>query len=84
VRRAGGGRGAISRAHLLNAINATNAKVRATNLGLCLGLLTRVRCYSTDPDSYALYGVEDGVELRGEGTSHMGGHSQGLLVYTDS
>ena len=75
--------GAITKAHLLNAVADTNARIKADNLGTCLGLLSGVRCYSVDPDKYALLGVEDGVEFRGAGTSHMGGYSSGLLVYTD-
>jgi hypothetical protein len=74
---------AVTRAHLVNAMVATNATIKATNLGLCLGLLTRVRCYSTDPDKYAFFGVEDGLEFRGPGASHLGGYSTGLRVYTD-
>ena len=42
-----------------------------------------MRCYSADPDKYALFGVEDGLEFLGGGASYMGGHSNGLLVYTD-
>jgi hypothetical protein len=75
--------GAITRAHLVNAINDTNAQIKSANLGTCLGLLTRVRCYSTDPDKYALFGIEDGLELNGTGASRFGGHSTGLRVYTD-
>ena len=75
--------GAITRAHLVNAIAATNAAIKAANLGTCLGLLNGVRCYSADPDKYALFGVEDGLEFLGGGASYMGGHSNGLLVYTD-
>ena len=75
--------GAITRRHLANAINDTNARIRSANLGTCLGMLSRVRCYSTDPDNYALLGVQDGLEFLGSGTSHLGGHSSGLIVYTD-
>jgi len=75
--------GAITRSHLVNAINDANAQIRSANLGLCLGQLNRVRCYSTDPAAYALLGVEDGLELLGSGASHLGGHSSGLRVYTD-
>jgi hypothetical protein len=75
--------GAITRSHLVNAANDANAQIKSANLGTCLGLLNRVRCYSTDPDKYALFGVEDGLELHGSGASHLGGHSRGLLVYTD-
>ena len=75
--------GAITRTHLVNAINDTNAQIRSANLGTCVGLLSRVRCYSADPDKYALFGVEDGLELLGSGTAHFGGHSSGLRVYTD-
>lgn len=73
--------GAITRGHLVNAINDANNKVKAMNAGLCLGVA--VKCYSTDPDKYALFGVSDGLEIRGTGHSHMGGHSSGLRVYTD-
>jgi hypothetical protein len=75
--------GAITRTHLVNAVSDTNAQIRAANLGTCLGLRTGVRCYSTDPDKYALFGVEDGLEMRGSGASHLGGYSNGLRVYTD-
>jgi hypothetical protein len=75
--------GAITRSHLVNAVNDANAQIRASNLGTCLGLLNRIRCYSTDPDKYALFGVEDGLELLGSGASHLGGYSSGLRVYTD-
>jgi hypothetical protein len=75
--------GAITRTHLVNAINDANAQIRSANLGMCRGLFTRVRCYSTDPDKYALFGVEDGLELNGSGASRLGGHSVGLRVYTD-
>jgi hypothetical protein len=75
--------GAITRAHLVNAISDVNAQVKSANLGTCLGLFNRIRCYSTDPDKYALFGVEDGLELNGSGTSRFGGHSIGLRVYTD-
>ena len=75
--------GAITRSHLVNAVNAANAQIMAANLGTCLGILTRVRCYSTDPNAYALFGVEDGLEFLGSGTAHLGGHSRGLIVYTD-
>jgi hypothetical protein len=75
--------GAITRSHLVNAINATNAQIRSANFGTCLGLLNRVRCYTTDPDKYALFGVEDGLEHLGSGTSRLGGYSNGLRVYTD-
>ena len=69
--------------HLVKAVNAANVQIKAANLGTCLGLLTRVRCYSTDPDEYALFGVEDGLEFLGSGTAHLGGYSSGLIVYTD-
>jgi hypothetical protein len=75
--------GAITRAHLVNAINDVNAQVKAANLGTCLGVFNRIRCYSTDPDKYALFGIEDGLELNGTGASRFGGHSIGLRVYTD-
>jgi hypothetical protein len=75
--------GAITRSHLVNAINDTNARIRSANAGACLGLLNRVRCYSTNPDKYALFGVEDGLEHLGSGASHLGGYSSGLRVYTD-
>lgn len=75
--------GAITRSHLVNAVNATNAQITSANLGTCLGLLNRVRCYSSDPDKYALFGVEDGLEHLGSGTSRLGGYSNGLRVYTD-
>jgi hypothetical protein len=75
--------GAITRWHLVNAIGDANAMIKAANLGTCLGLLTLVRCYSTDPDKYALLGVEDGLELLGSGAARLGGHSRGLTVYTD-
>jgi hypothetical protein len=75
--------GAITRSHLVNAVNDANAQIRASNLGTCLGLLNGIRCYSTDPDKYALFGVEDGLELMGSGTSHLGGYSTGLRAYTD-
>jgi hypothetical protein len=75
--------GAITRTHLVNAVNDANAQIRASNLGTCLGLLNAIRCYSTDPDKYALFGVEDGLELLGSGASHLGGYSTGLRVYTD-
>ena len=75
--------GAITRAHLVNAINDANAQIKSTNFGTCIGLRTRVRCYSTNPDTYALFGVEDGLELLGSGASRLGGHSNGLLVYTE-
>jgi hypothetical protein len=83
---AGGGNtysGAITRAHLVNAVNNANAVIKSRNLGTCLGLLTLDRCYSADPDKYALLGVEDGLELLGSGNSHNGGFSDGLVVYTD-
>ena len=32
--------GAITRTHLVNAINDTNARIKSANLGTCLGLLT--------------------------------------------
>lgn len=76
-------RGAITRTHLVNAISDTNAIIKSSNLNTCLGIFTGVRCYSTDPDKYALFGVEDGVEFLGSGTAHLGGHSGSLLVYTD-
>jgi len=75
--------GAITRSHLVNAVNDANAQIRASNLGTCIGLLNGIRCYSTDPDKYALFGVEDGLELMGSGASHLGGYSTGLRVYTD-
>jgi hypothetical protein len=75
--------GAITRGHLLNAIADTNATIRSANLGTCLGLMTGVKCYSTDPDKYALFGVEDGLEFLGSGASYLGGYSNGLLVYAD-
>ncbi|MEA2218033.1 MAG: hypothetical protein QOJ35_659 [Solirubrobacteraceae bacterium] len=75
--------GAITRTHLSNAITDANAQIKAANLGGCIGLLNGIRCYSTDPDKYALFGVEDGVEIVGSGTSHLGGYSSGLRVYTD-
>jgi hypothetical protein len=75
--------GAITRSHLVNAILDTNAQITSANLGTCLGAFNRVRCYSTDPDKYALLGIEDGLEHNGSGTSHLGGHSVGLRVYTD-
>jgi hypothetical protein len=75
--------GAITRAQLVNAINDTNAQIRSANLGMCFGMLNRVRCYSTDPDKYALFGVEDGLEFLGSGASRMGGNSNGLQVYAD-
>jgi len=75
--------GAITRTHLVSAINDTNAQIMSANLGTCLGLLNRVRCYSTDPDKYALLGVEDGLEMLGSGASRFGGYSSGLRVYTD-
>jgi hypothetical protein len=75
--------GAITRTHLVNAITDANAQIKSGNLGTCLGLATGVKCYSTDPDKYALFGVEDGLEMLGSGTSHFGGFSNGLLVYTD-
>ena len=74
--------GAITRSHLVNAINDTNARIRSENLGMCIGLFTRVRCYSTDPDKYAFFGVQDGLEHLGSGASHLGGYSSGLRVYT--
>ena len=43
----------------------------------------RIRCYSTDPDKYALFGVEDGLEMQGDATARFGGYSTGLQVYTD-
>jgi hypothetical protein len=75
--------GAITRSHLVNAVNDANAQIMASNLGTCIGLVNRIRCYSTDPDKYALFGVEDGLEMLGSGTSHLGGYSSGLRVYTD-
>jgi hypothetical protein len=75
--------GAITRTHLVNAINDANTQIKSANFGTCLGLLNRIKCYSTDPDKYALFGVEDGLEVLGSGTSHLGGYSNGLLVYTD-
>jgi hypothetical protein len=33
-------------------------RVRSLLVGTCLGPLSLVRCYSTDPDKYALLGVE--------------------------
>jgi hypothetical protein len=75
--------GAITRSHLVNAVTDANAQIKSANLGMCLGLLNGVRCYSTDPDKYALFGVEDGLELNGSGTARLGGYSRGLLVSTD-
>jgi hypothetical protein len=75
--------GAITRTHLVNAINDANAQIKAANLGTCLGLVNRIRCYSTDPDKYALFGIEDGLELNGSGTARFGGHSIGLRAYTE-
>jgi len=75
--------GAITRTHLVNAIAAANTKIKSANLGLCNGLLNQIRCYSTDPDKFALFGIEDGLEILGSGTAGMGGYSNGLLVYTD-
>jgi hypothetical protein len=75
--------GAITRTHLLNAITDTNAQIKSANFGTCLGLVNRIKCYSTDPDKYALYGVEDGLELLGTGASFLGGYSNQLQVYTD-
>jgi hypothetical protein len=75
--------GAITRTHLVNAIADMNAQIKSANFGTCLGLRNRVRCYSADPDAYALFGVEDGLELLGSGTSRLGGYSTGLRVYTD-
>lgn len=75
--------GAITRTQLVNAVTDANAKIKSGNLGTCLGLLTGVRCYSTDPDKYALFGVEDGLEMLGSGAARMGGYSNGLQVYTD-
>jgi hypothetical protein len=75
--------GAITQTQLVNAINDTNAQIRSANLGTCSGLLNGVKCYSTDPDRYALFGVEDGLELNGSGVARLGGYSNGLLVYTD-
>jgi hypothetical protein len=75
--------GAITRSHLVNAIDDANAQIRSANLGTCLGLLSLVRCYSRDPSRYALLGVEDGLEHLGSGTSHLGGYSLRLHVYTD-
>lgn len=74
---------AITREHLVNAVSDANARIRAGNLGTCLGLLTLVRCYSTNPDKYALLGIQDGLELQGSGDAHFGGHSTGLRVATD-
>ncbi len=74
--------GAISRTHLVNAIVDANAKIKSANLGTCVGLLNQIRCYSTDPDKYALFGIEDGLEILGSTTARMGGYSNGLLVYT--
>jgi hypothetical protein len=75
--------GAITRGHLVNAINATNAQVKSANWGFCSGFINRVKCYSTDPDKYALFGVEDGLEFLGSGASFSGGYSNGLLAYGD-
>jgi hypothetical protein len=75
--------GAITRAHLVSAVNDANAQIRSANLGMCLGLLNGVACYSTDPDKYALFGVEDGLELDGSGTARLGGSFRGLQVSTD-
>jgi hypothetical protein len=74
---------AITRAHLVNAINDTNTEVKSANWGFCSGLINRVKCYSTDPDKYALFGVEDGLEFQGSGVSYSGGYSNGLVVYSD-
>jgi hypothetical protein len=75
--------GAITRAHLVNAITDANAQIKSANAGTCIGLFNRIRCYSTDPDKYALFGVEDGLEFLGSGAAYSGGYSSGLLVYTD-
>ena len=75
--------GAITRGHLINAVNDANAKIKSANLGMCNGLFNRIRCYSTDPDKYALFGVEDGLEFLGSGTARLGGYSNGLVFYTD-
>jgi hypothetical protein len=75
--------GAITRTHLVNAVTDANAQIKSKNLNLCSGLLNGIKGYSTDPDKYALLGVEDGGEVLGSGTSHIGGYSSGLLVYTD-
>lgn len=75
--------GAITRAHLVNAITDANAQIKSKNWNLCSGLLSGIKCYSADPDKYALLGVEDGMEILGSGASYIGGHSSGLLVYTD-
>jgi hypothetical protein len=75
--------GAITRTHLVNAITDANAQIKSKNLNLCSGLFTGIKCYSTDPDKYALLGVEDGLEVLGSGTAHIGGYSAGLLVSTD-
>jgi len=75
--------GAITRSHLSSALTDANAQIRSANFGTCLGLLSLVRCYSTDPERYALLGVEDGLEVLGSGASRLGGHSSGLRVYTE-
>ena len=75
--------GAITRTHLVNAIADANAKIKPGDFGTCLGLLTAVRCYSADPDEHARFGVEDGLEMLGSGTSRMGGDSNAPQVYTD-
>jgi hypothetical protein len=75
--------GAITRTHLVNAITDANAKIKSANLGTCLGLMNQIRCYSADPDKYALFGVEDGLEMNGSTTARIGGYSNGLVVYTD-
>ena len=63
--------------------NGYGAGAKSKNLNLCSGLFTGIKCYSTDPDKYALLGIEDGLELLGSGAAQMGGYSSGLLVYTD-
>jgi hypothetical protein len=68
--------GAIARTHLVNAIADANAQIKSANRGTCLGMRNRVKCYSTDPDKYALFGVEDGLEFLGSGTSHLGVYSK--------
>ncbi len=39
---------------------------KAQIVGTCLGL-NGVRCYSADPNAYALMGLEDGLEILGTG-----------------
>jgi hypothetical protein len=75
--------GAITRAHLVNAITDANAQIKSANFGTCWGLTNAIKCYSTDPNQYALLGVEDGLEFLGSGASRLGGYSNGLMVYSD-